>query len=63
MEEVQWRFISPYRLPLLAGMAIVLLSLVTNVFWMFVGWRAMRTHERIAADLRAFMAQSDHKKQ
>lgn len=28
------------------------LSLLTTVFWLVVGWRAMRAHEEIAAALR-----------
>lgn len=28
-------------------------SLLTVVFWLVVGWRAMRAHEDIAASLRA----------
>ena len=37
-----------------SGLAVALtvfttiLSLVTTIFWMVVGWRAMRAHERIA---------------
>ena len=27
---------------------MMLVALVTTVFWMIVGWRAMRAHERIA---------------
>jgi uncharacterized membrane protein len=29
-----------------------LVSVVTTVFWLFVGWRAMRAHEEIARVLR-----------
>jgi uncharacterized membrane protein len=25
-----------------------ILAIVTTIFWMIVGWRAMRAHERIA---------------
>lgn len=28
-------------------------SLLTAIFWVVVGWRAMRAHEDIAASLRA----------
>ncbi len=28
-----------------------LLTVVTSLFWMIVGWRAMRAHERIADKL------------
>ena len=28
-----------------------LLAMVTTIFWMVVGWRAMRAHERIADKL------------
>ena len=31
----------------LAGLA-VLVALISAIFWMVVGWRAMRAHERIA---------------
>lgn len=38
-----------------AGAAWIFLTavftIVTTVFWMVVGWRAMRAHERIAATL------------
>ena len=27
------------------------LAIVTTIFWMIVGWRAMRAHERIADKL------------
>ena len=27
---------------------MALIGLVTTIFWMVVGWRAMRAHERIA---------------
>jgi len=30
-----------------------LLTLVTTVFWLVVGWRAMRAHEQIAEYLRS----------
>ncbi|HTF88800.1 MAG TPA: hypothetical protein VK843_10360 [Planctomycetota bacterium] len=30
---------------------IALLTFATTVFWMIVGWRAMRAHERIASTL------------
>ncbi len=30
---------------------IAFLAFVTTVFWMIVGWRAMRAHERIASTL------------
>lgn len=30
-----------------------LLAVVTTIFWMVVGWRAMRAHERIAQALDA----------
>ena len=26
----------------------ILIAIVTTVFWMVVGWRAMRAHERLA---------------
>lgn len=28
-------------------------GLLTSLFWMWVGWRAMRAHERIADSLQA----------
>lgn len=28
-----------------------ILGIVTTIFWMIVGWRAMRAHERIADKL------------
>ncbi len=28
-----------------------ILAIVTTIFWMIVGWRAMRAHERIAQAL------------
>ncbi len=30
------------------GFFAVLIALVTTVFWMIVGWRAMLAHERLA---------------
>lgn len=33
--------------------AIAALGFVSSLFWMVVGWRAMRAHERIANDLRS----------
>lgn len=30
-----------------------ILAVVTTIFWMIVGWRAMRAHERIAQALDA----------
>jgi uncharacterized membrane protein len=36
---------------LIAGLSSIL-ALVTTVFWLVVGWRAMRAHEEIAAALR-----------
>lgn len=63
MEEIQWNVASPFGLPLLFGGAAVVLGIAVNVFWMLVGWRAMRAHERIAADLRSFMdGQSERKR-
>lgn len=41
---------SPF-LVLLAGLT-AMVSLFTTVFWVVVGWRAMRAHEDIAAALR-----------
>ena len=35
----------------LAGLTSIV-GLVTTVFWLVVGWRAMRAHEDIAALLR-----------
>ena len=32
--------------------AVAILGLVSTVFWMVVGWRAMRAHERVADYLR-----------
>ena len=29
-----------------------ILSVVTTIFWIVVGWRAMRAHEQIAEHLR-----------
>lgn len=29
-----------------------ILSLITTIFWIVVGWRAMRAHEQIADHLR-----------
>ena len=29
----------------------ILVSVVTTIFWMVVGWRAMRAHERIAEEV------------
>lgn len=26
----------------------VLIGIITGIFWMVIGWRAMRAHERIA---------------
>ena len=36
-----------------AFLAVVttIVAIVTTVFWMIVGWRAMRAHERIAQTL------------
>lgn len=36
---------------LLLAMLTSVLSLFTMVFWIVVGWRAMRAHEQIAAAL------------
>lgn len=33
------------------GVFSTLLAVVTAIFWMIVGWRAMRAHERIADTL------------
>jgi hypothetical protein len=30
---------------------VALLATFTTIFWMIVGWRAMRAHERIASTL------------
>jgi len=40
--------------PFLGLLAVLssLLGLVTTVFWIIVGWRAMRAHEEIATLLR-----------
>jgi uncharacterized membrane protein len=37
-----------------AGIAL-LISIVTTIFWMVVGWRAMRAHERMSEDLQVAM--------
>jgi uncharacterized membrane protein len=34
------------------GFVSAVVGLVTTVFWLVVGWRAMRAHEEIAALLR-----------
>jgi uncharacterized membrane protein len=34
----------------------LLLGVVTTIFWMIVGWRAMRAHERIAEILEVLWA-------
>lgn len=31
----------------------IIASVVTTLFWMYVGWRAMRAHERIAETLES----------
>jgi len=33
----------------LVGLFAVLAGIFTAIFWMVVGWRAMRAHERLAA--------------
>jgi hypothetical protein len=30
---------------------VAMLAFATTVFWMIIGWRAMRAHERIASTL------------
>ena len=30
------------------GFLTTVVSIVTTIFWMVIGWRAMRAHERIA---------------
>ena len=39
--------VSPGGVQVLAVMAY-LFGIITPIFWMVVGWRAMRAHERIA---------------
>lgn len=39
--------------------AITALGFISTLFWMVVGWRAMRAHERIANDLRSLAARLD----
>lgn len=34
------------------GFVSSVLGLITTIFWLVVGWRAMRAHEEIAASLR-----------
>ena len=34
------------------GLVTSVLGLITTIFWLVVGWRAMRAHEEIAAYLR-----------
>lgn len=36
----------------IVGVLVVLISVAAGVFWMVVGWRAMRAHESIADVLR-----------
>jgi hypothetical protein len=36
---------------------VVILGLVSTVFWMVVGWRAMRAHEKIAQSTEKLAAQ------
>ena len=40
--------------PFVALLAVLtsIVSLVTTIFWIVVGWRAMRAHEEIAVLLR-----------
>lgn len=38
------------------AVAITGLGFASSLFWMVVGWRAMRAHERIAKDLRSLAA-------
>lgn len=35
----------------LLAVVTTVVAIVTTVFWMIVGWRAMRAHERIADTL------------
>jgi uncharacterized membrane protein len=35
----------------------VLAAFVTTVFWLVIGWRAMRAHEKIAETLREWRSQ------
>jgi uncharacterized membrane protein len=29
--------------------SVFLLGVITSIFWMYVGWQAMRAHQRLAA--------------
>ena len=34
------------------GAFAVIVGIITTIFWMFVAWRAMRAHEKIAESLQ-----------
>ncbi|HEY9248736.1 MAG TPA: hypothetical protein VIO38_06375 [Rariglobus sp.] len=50
---------NPHNIQLFATLSVVTGCLVT-IFWMVVGWRAMRAHEKIAAALSEEVEQKSH---
>jgi hypothetical protein len=50
---------NPNNVQLFAVLSVITGFLVT-VFWMVVGWRAMRAHEKIAASLSEDVEQKSH---
>ena len=47
MQSVQFGNLGPVM-----AFATIVLGLATSLFWMWIGWRAMRAHERIADTLQ-----------